>query len=198
LQLPAEETRVELLRARWIVRLQLHVDEWICHHHLLEPSVRGVRGRVHPEPVSGVSLVSPARVAAYIFQSWYQVESAPIPSRETFTSITYGLFSRVVRSMPRLSAGSSSFKVFTVSPSPRCRTTGRSRPTPILAPIAAPTPNPSEPPPLRVQPIASWPKDSKEVRAVELSCTIMVFFGSSWARCVSSTLGCTITSCSCS
>src|SRR5206468_10255106 len=47
LQLPAEETRVELLRARWIVRLKLHVDERICHHPLLGPSVRAVRARVH-------------------------------------------------------------------------------------------------------------------------------------------------------
>src|SRR4029453_15178771 len=70
--------------------------------------------------------------------------------------------------------------------------TGRSRPAAILAPIDAPTPKTSEPPPLRVQCIASLANGRSVVRAVELSWTIRVFFGSTCARCASSTAGCTI------
>ena len=64
--------------------------------------------------------------------------------------------------------------------------------------MAAPTPKPSEPPPLRVQSIPPWPNGISAVRAVELSCTITVFLGSTLASCASSTAGCTGESCSCS
>ena len=43
--------------------------------------------------------------------------------------------------------------------------------------MAAPTPKPSEPPPLRVHAMPPWPNDISAVRAVELSCTMTVFFG---------------------
>ena len=57
--------------------------------------------------------------------------------------------------------------------------------------MAAPTPKPSEPPPLRVQSMPPWPKAISAVRAVELSCTMTVFLGSTEASCASSTAGCT-------
>src|SRR5207249_4801058 len=60
---------------------------------------------------------------------------------------------------------------------------------------APPTPHPSEPPPLRVQPISRYPNGSRAVRAVELSWTMMEFRGRSSASCASSTAGCTIGSC---
>src|SRR4029450_3462228 len=77
---------------------------------------------------------------------------------------------------------------------------GRARPPPaaILAPMAAPTPNPTDPPPLRVHHMPRWPSGKSAARAVLLSCTMAVSRGRMSARCASSTAGCTVASCSCS
>ena len=54
--------------------------------------------------------------------------------------------------------------------------------------MAAPTPEPSEPPPLRVQAIASC-AEGRQSRAVELSWTITVVRGRMSARCASQHAG---------
>src|SRR2546425_1174034 len=112
----------------------------------------------------------------HISQSSYQVASAPMPSRATVTSSRYGRRCLVTMSSPRRTAGSRSFTGVTASP----------------------TPQRSEPPPLRVHVIPWWPNGISAVRAVELSCTITPSRGRVSARCAPSTAGWMIASSECS